>query len=695
LKTRTLYHYKHYYLIILFFAFIAAAIIGPIASEQNIPDMADYANHLAGIIQAKMAFMEGQFPLRITPLEQSGWRYPFYQFYSPTTYTFAGLIYWLITPANPLTACKITIWLALVAAGLFMYRLAYWFVQSKPAALLASVVYLFSPYYIIVVNRLGNLSETLALAMVPAVIYYSLQRYYFPEKEKTLLQTSLVWYLLATIHLVTFVYTSLMVGIFFVLLTVQTRNHYKNLFKLGIAYIFAAMLSAWFLGPINLLGKYFFLGDTYKDASNLIYFHPLISYLISPVASITSGASGGIFKVHPGVGWPVLLAVGVCFYARFYKQSIGYKRADYFLPSLLILFSIAFFMVWSPFNFWQWLPSSLLIAQYSWRLLDQVIWIGAILFAWAFLWLYKNKVDLSHVLLGIFLIALSASPWIPEIKSSPVQLSDFIKKPVLVYNTTAYALNFIKNTAFVTNIDSLVLDPSELLPLNTPIHVHHALLKIADKPAVSVQGTIPDDAGSNSILSAKLNNNVISTLKLKPGKFNWNFPLPAVSTLPQNEAAADLQFEITPALPEKTPATAMKISLDKILLSGFVKTQEIMTLPQIESLCRQSQTHTLCNIAVTPTTKILELPILFYPGLLKITLNGKNISYQGIAYQGSLIAGIIPLAGQINHVSIQFTGLPWANYVSWLAWSLWLIVLMHIAFKRYFSRSLASGDPVS
>ena len=174
----------------IFYSILAAGIMSPIAADSYIPGLADYINHLSAIIQAKMALLEGQFPLRIAPLEQEGWRYPYFQFYSPTTYTLAGLIYLVLTPHNPLIAYKITIWCGLMAGGFYMNRLAYWFVKSKPAAFLASITYLMSPYYIVVVNNFCDLSEILSLGIVPAAFYYVFQRYYHPSNIN-LLQTGL------------------------------------------------------------------------------------------------------------------------------------------------------------------------------------------------------------------------------------------------------------------------------------------------------------------------------------------------------------------------------------------------------------------------------------------------------------------------------------------------------------------------
>src|SRR6185437_15679374 len=99
-----LYAYKKTFLLFIFFGLLALALFSPIASNEYIPDSADFSNHIVNIIQAKQALHEGQFPVRVAPSLYDGWRYPYYQFYSPFVYTLAGAIHYWLTPDNPFIA---------------------------------------------------------------------------------------------------------------------------------------------------------------------------------------------------------------------------------------------------------------------------------------------------------------------------------------------------------------------------------------------------------------------------------------------------------------------------------------------------------------------------------------------------------------------------------------------------------------
>jgi hypothetical protein len=671
-------------LLFFFYSFFAIALLAPIASEQMIPAMLDYANHIAMVIEAKMAIIEGQFPLRVTPMELGGWRYPSYQFYSPSTYTFAGLIYKWFIPNNPILAVKFTMGCGLVAGGMLMQQLAYWLVKSRPAAILASIVYLTAPYYIIVVAGFGNLNEAVALGILPGVIYYTLQRYRHPNENKTLLQTALAWYLLITIHLVTCIYTALFSGFLLLLATYKKQRHWKNLLATGISMAFGCLLAMWYLGPIGLLEKYFLIAQTFSSASYFKALSPSLSYLLFPGHFQFQGS---LEHNYSTIGLPILTGACLCYYALLNKFRINSRRANYWLPSLLLLFLFAFIMVWSPVNFWDWLPQLFRVGQYPWRFLSQLIWIGALLFAWAACWLFHNKLDTKHTIIGLFLLIITASSALPILNPNyfNINLQQFIKHPSLIFNPNAYTIEFNKHTGFVNAIDEMRLESlmkDNILQLATPYSIPQALLRYAAMPVIYVQGTITEKIRNNQKLNAIINNLTIATFNLKSGKFYWKIPLTPAALAPfKNKKNLLLQFKI-----QKKTKNNTIISIDTINLSGFLKSTETVNVKRMQPHCQQQKITTICTIKTEKTTRLIELPILFYPKLLHITVNGQEVPYQGIVYQNNLIAGIVPQPGKINIIKIQFRGLMWANYTSWLSWGVWLGLLAAVCIRCSLQR---------
>lgn len=673
----------HPLFILGFYSFVALALLAPIASNTFIPGLADYVNHLAGIIEAKSALAEGQFPVRVAP--DWGWRYPYFQFYSSTSYTFAALIYQWITPNNALLAYKITAWLALTLGGIYMYRLIYWFVKSTHAALLASLVYLMSPYYIIVINNFGDFSELIGLSILPAAIFYTLKRYYWPTQFKYLLQMSLAWYLLLTTHIITFLYSSIFIALLLALITIRKPRHWLNLLKVGIGYGFGCLLAMWYLGPVGLLGNQMLMSQTFAKSAYFIIFSPVLSQLVFPAANEFKPE---LIHNHPAIGWLILSAFAICTVSLFNRSQTISNRMRYWSPLLIILFVSAFFLIWSPINIWQWIPNVFMIGQYSWRLLDQTIWIGAIMFALGASWLFKNKLDIRHTIIGTIIIAAISSQWFPTLETAKIDLKTFSKKPYLTYNQNAYLINFNQNTHFVDSIDTIMLYSlmeNSQLHLNTPYVLTRSLLGFATNPFISISGKIPEITDyKNKKLVAYIDNSIIATKDLTPGNFKWDILL--TPTLNQHKTISSFHFQLK-ILPE-TNSAKVQIPVKEVILTGFLSPQQIIQPTQLEKKCRQQKTTTICDIDVPAATEFLELPIIYYPDMIHITLNGKKIPYKSMIYYNYLVPVIKPIPGKLNHIEIQFRGLAWANMVSVLTWCIWGLSALFLITKALFRSRL-------
>lgn len=658
--------------ILLFFILIVTALIAPISSITHIPNLADFVNHLALIIQAKLSLAEGQFPIRVSPVELFGYRYPYFQFYSPTTYTFAGLIY-LFLFSNPLIAFKLTLWLGLLCGGIYMYRLSFWFVKSEVAALLSGGVYLFAPYMIIITDHLGSLNEVVAMGLLPAALYYSLVYYFKPHRTSTFLVLSLFWYLIITIHIITFVYTVLFLVAFLLLLTFKNRGHWRSFASVMISIGFACLLAMWFLVPVLLMEKYFYLSGTYTDGEFFRQHRPLLSQLLFPAASLTSGyKKSALLTIHPSIGIPILLGASVAFYGFLNRYSSGNKRADYLQPYLLILFLFSFLFAWSPFNFWQWLPHPLLVGQHCWRYLDQLIWVGTLLFAWSICWLFQKKFQALHLVIGILLIAISSNSWFPVLENYNYKLKEFIQNPHVIYNGDSYLLNYQKYPTLVSRTDSLQLSGKHFLRLNAPLTLKAELLKDNRFPELQLISSIPTEvAKQNYHLIAVQNHKVLAATSLNEGQMDWHVPL---AKLNPNDIYFELQKD-----GKRQPN--VNIPIEKILLTGFLNSAEVLSAKEMQKHCQQIKNQTICKVMVQDNIKLIELPIFYYPHLLTVSVNGKSVPYESVIFQGFLFMTIRPDAGY-NQIQVEFTGLKWANFSSWMGWSLWILLFMFVIFKK-------------
>jgi len=219
--------------VLLLYGIVALALMAPMASNSVMPgsiSVPDHAIQVGFIIQARMALEQGQFPLRVAPVHHSGHHYPFYQFYGQLPYTVTALIYKYLTPSNPFMAYKIALWAALVFGAFFVYRGVRTVSDSRPACILAGLVYMTAPYLLINVHPRGGFTEVVGQALLAAVIYYTLRCYASP-RLRWIVAAALAWAALGTSHLVTFIWSIPFIGL---LLLLSGRR--KRATRLGRAF---------------------------------------------------------------------------------------------------------------------------------------------------------------------------------------------------------------------------------------------------------------------------------------------------------------------------------------------------------------------------------------------------------------------------------------------------------------------------
>lgn len=673
------FSHKLVYLVFLFgfFGFLSISLMTPIASNTLLSANPDFNNHLASIVQAKMGLAQGQFPLRVTPYEHHGMGYPLYQFNSPTSYTLAGLILKYIS--NPVIVYKFVVWLASVLGGIFCYRFLKELFQSRYAALLGAVVYTISPLHIILIDRMGAFNESIAFGIMPILLFYGFQHYRSSENYLLLFTTAVCWYALITVHLVSFTYFSIFYFSLLFFMSCQTRS-WEALIKSIIAMAFGCLLASWYLAPTILFGSFLKIQVTLISLATYNYFTPLAGLLAFgascpwPIATDYLSVNS---PMHPAIGWPVLLAVGVTCYTLCSKQALPKKAPTIILPTLLLFF-ICFFLIWTPFDFWESIPRAFRIGQYPWRFMTQLSWLGAIIFTWAILWLFK-RVDAKHFLVGSVLIGASVSSWMPTVGMGTQTLEQLIKKPDIGFSRDDYLLDINKYPAMAQLIESFSLK-KEVKSVGkesmTEVQIPRILLIQAPHPKIRVNGEIVRRENGNKPmkLTAIFENKIIASTPLSPGKLQWFITLDKAILATTNKENFNLKFKILPDAKQANMAVAIK----EITFLGFLHAPETLLVDEVKPLCHTENRTTICTLEVSKNTHRVNLPVIFYPHLLSVELNGYPVDYQPALYENYPVVSVTPVPGK-NVIKTSFHGLIWANYLSAVAW----IAGLMICFKNY------------
>ena len=684
------YRNRRFLLVALLLGIISFSLMAPMASSRVILTN-DHSSHLAYVIQAKMALEEGQFPIRVAPLEDFGFRYPSFQFYSQLPYTLGAIIYKFITPTNPYNAYKVVLWLALWVGGIYIYLLAFQLTRYRIAAILAGVSYMAAPYFLINIHARGAFTEAIAQGILPIVIFQVFRLYQKPSINNLLL-SAVSWFALATTHVITFVYSTIFIFALFLIICRLSPAPLKNLVRLVIAYMWGCVLALYFLAPVVLESASLSIRQQI-DQGNPFYSRWLtpLANLLSPTSLPPEPTELGIaptYGLHPAVGWIFLMAWGTVFYYSFSKDqlSVRLQSAKPVILALLSIFFLTFLLTWSPANIWELLPRQLWVTQFPFRFLTHVMWTGSILTAFAIPFIFRQKLDRRHLIGGVLVIVMVARPWLP-IPKGTITVDEVMKEPLFRYSgaldylyrtepQTLYGhtdLHFLPNNwipgysewdSFVNN--ALIFGPETYYPKWQP----------QEKPVLSLAGEVyMENIADKANLIVQLNDKTLASIPLTQRELIAKIPLENVQR-PDQINTFGLKFLLEGKTKDGTP---LSIRMKQFQLEGLAPENTVTSVKETQKMCQQKGTMTSCDITVQNGTGIAQLPVLYYPRMLKIWVNNQRAEGLPVNYRDFNLLGLKLTPGQYK-VQVKFVGLTWANWISFLGWL--GIILMAVLSQR-------------
>ncbi|GBF82283.1 hypothetical protein [Aphanothece sacrum] len=711
--------HRRHLLVLLLYGIIAIALMGPMASSSVIFSTGETGPHLGYLIQAKMALEEGQFPLRIAPIENNGWRYAAFQFYSQIPYTLGALIYKFITPENPYTAYKIMLWCSLTIGGFFIYNLSLWLTRRQIPGILAGVSYMSAPYFLNTIHARGAFPESIAQGILPIVIYYVI-RCYNSSKPRYILLSSLAWFALATTHIITFVYGSLFIGLWGFLLIIKTsflgqidRQSYKlslviktlhfpvlrsKLIRISCSYILSWLLGLYFLIPVV------FESTTLSMRVQLNTINPYVTNWMSPLANLLSPTAlsplptptgdSPTYGLNPAVGWIFLAAWGVVFYYYYFRQKLPPRLqvTRPYILGLLWIFILVLFITWSPIDFWSFLPKTFWVTQFTFRFLTHIMWTGALLTGYAVVILFRQKLESKHLIIGILIIILASSPWLPNPRGT-LTVDEVLKSPLFRYSGALDYLNRSPLKALYGNAqmpllpnswipggdawDAFNTRPLLIIPENDNNWQTWPLWQPGENPILVLEGRVfQDRLAGPTILSVLSNGKLIAEISLNQPQISWSIPFKDAKT---DEKSFNIQF-IYKGITQN--GQRPRVEVDNLYFQGISPTNTVIPLKFTKDKCDLYGMETLCKISVNETAQVVQLPVLYYPNMQRVEVNGKKVPYFATNYHDYNVVGI-RLKPDTYEIKVIFIGLAWANWISFVAW----ITLITIsAFRLYQSK---------
>jgi hypothetical protein len=612
----------------------------------------DWVFHLNGVLEARDALAEGQFPIRIAPSFHGSIRYGLFQFYGQLPYTLPAVLN--LAGVDAWSAVRLCLLLALSLGGLFLYFCARSLTGSPLPSLAAGACFVCGPYLLTAIHCRLAYTEVLAVCLLPAVLFGCL-RALTSRATAPVLLGGVAWGLLALSHNITFLYASAFFGLY-IGSHLLGRRHFGGVARVGLAYGLGLLLSAWYIVP-QLFGVHDLrIGTNPLSPASWNFLTPL-RVLLSPTPRSAPVPEGTPLPLQ--VGWPVLMAVllAAC-------SLLGCRPSpDRDRPAvarLLLLFGLAFLLAWAPVDFWEYLPPVFRYVQFSYRLLGFALLWGSLLAAYALTWAFGRAQGEQPFAACLLLVLLSAAGYLPA--HPPFPSASGVARAwgracpdPLDYAPTAYALAagaYRHDRANLVDPGYWVDSPEKQLTSRKWGYVPS--LEAGD--VLRLEGRVLQKSGPG--VRVRLNVGGVSRLDslLPPG------PFALAVAVPRGTGGRPAEFELCPS-PVPAPGGKPLLELSRLTVArpGGPDSRALVSAEELLPAARFGR-KTFCHVKLTRPA-LVQLPVLFYKGLLRVRDNGMEVTY------GNLGRFVAVEVGPGKHmIDVRFAGTGWANCASAAAW---------------------------
>lgn len=665
---------------------VTISIMSPLWSDYPVESAAsDLLNHISGIIEAKNAINEGQFPIRVAPNALGGIRYPIFQFYGNFPYTVGGILFLL--NIDPYTSYKIVIILSLFIGAFYIYKFGIYSSNNKYASISASIIYLTSPYVLIDIHGRFAFPEIASIGLIPCIFYYFF-RVLHSNKLKNIIMLSFFLILLIHTHNIFSFYTIVFLIFMSILYYIVWKKNLFSLACVGTGIVVALLISSWYLVPQMILMPYLQIksitGNPFEKS-----FLSTLGVLLAPSLILPKPIN---FFDNPNlgfqIGWPLLAILFLGTYniliidKKLCSANNHSKVGKYsILKTLMICFILSILLAWSPFNLWKYLPYQFYFIQFPYRFLVYVVIFGA-LSAPISLSRTLNRFGMQHAVVLTLISMTIAGSYLPNHIGLPTNiLYNEISHPEMgrggateIYRISRDGSNLPTSGEWLLNYYSFYI--------KVPSSQELLMMKI--------NGSIPE-YNTGGIINIEVNDVTIQQVKMETGPFEYLIPIfPSQNQQKSSESNSEFKNNYKYKNAKITfssnkyfiPSKVDPKSSDSRKLVLAINSLVFFDPNNQEPVVKEKISYDTI-LFKSNNQPIVELPILYYPGMMDIKVNGNTVDYFN---SGEYVAINLP-AGE-NRVQFHFEGTRWANYLSIISLLLYGLIIMN-QIKKYIRDSLA------
>lgn len=378
------------YLIILF---VSVFICIPLFSKYMDISRDDGIQHICRLIGNFNTLKEGNlFPVIMSRF-CNGFGYSWNIFYSPLT-AFLPLVFKIFS-ASFVTCLKLFMFFTMLLSGIFMYKLVYKISKSHKAGVISAVIYMCTPYHLTdLYNRIA-IAELASFVFLPIVFIGMYDLFNKNTKQTYFIAIGAIGLILS--HNVMAVYTAIFCFIY--LASNYKKLNNKNIIKAILINVGIILLCTSFYW-IPLLEHYFATSYEVFLPERMFKNNTLIGSKLSLIDFFITKP----YDMNFHIGIPILFGLILAFLYR-KKIKPRYKKTI----TIFLVFGLISVIMSSKLFPFEYLPSSLKMIQFAWRMMEFASFFLSIVCGITITMFINgnNKKEASITILLIIYIAIS------------------------------------------------------------------------------------------------------------------------------------------------------------------------------------------------------------------------------------------------------------------------------------------------
>jgi hypothetical protein len=356
--------FKYTWLIIILVACIPASIPLLRSGFFHFSD----ESHIANLYEMIRTISSGQLPPRMSPDFSWGYGYPLFNFYYPLPY-YLGSLFFLFT-RSLIISLKLTFLITIPLSGIFMFL---WLRNhtDKWIAVMASILYIYTPYRAVDLYVRGAVGECLAFVFFP-LIGWAIDKI---AKERTLRNIGILGLITGLFVLSHNIAPILIIPWFLIyfFLKYDGFKKIKGITTLVFGYLLGAGISTFWWLPGFIEKKYL---QTQTPFNYLDHF-PFIKQLIYSSFKYGASVPGPNDDISFQIGIVNLIIIVICGFILIRQKE---RKTRMMLLFLLLSFFFTVFLMNIRSNFiWKIFPLATYI-QFPWRLLMITTFLTSVMF---------------------------------------------------------------------------------------------------------------------------------------------------------------------------------------------------------------------------------------------------------------------------------------------------------------------------